>query len=303
MPARSSSRAISRRPSLVALAAALALASGAAGCESGTGGRPVTFDMRVGAMSTGQGAFTTSSGWTVTLDDACVAVGPIYLHANPPHLAGASRARAGDRAGDAAARGGSVAGASRNLFTRAADWLVPAAHAHEGDQHFAGGEVRGEWVGQGVLAPFADPELHLSGINGLAGPFRSFTVVLDVPAGELALDSCLRGHHAYVAGSAALGDELVLFEGGLDIEAEGQKRRVEGLAGVGALDDGSVVNVRVDLAHWFDQADFSTLTETAPSGRRLITPATQVRSAWFIGARDAHSFTLEVATPAQEGSR
>jgi hypothetical protein len=204
-----------------------------------------------------------------------VAVGPVYLWIGTAHLAASARPR------------GLV-------------WptLVRRAHAHPGDSHFNGGEVRGEWAAQAVLRPLEATALELPGLNGLAGPVRSFSLYLDPPRGALAADPCLRGHHAYAVGTATRGDVTVPFEGGLDIESIGTKRRVDGVPLEGTLGEDAVVRIAMDVGAWFETAAFETLTTRNDAGRFIITRDSAVRDAWFIGARRAGTFSGQVSQPA-----
>ncbi|MCU0685368.1 MAG: hypothetical protein MUF34_24535 [Polyangiaceae bacterium] len=265
-----------RRPADLRALAFAALAAAAPGCESGTGGREVRFDFALAsAPAAGRplGAFTTSTGWDVTLEQACVALGPVYLYENAPLLA--PTARAGRRP-------------PRDWL----GWLVPPAYAHAGDEHFDGGQVRGEWVEQIAFDALDPAGRAFPGVRGLAGSARSFSLLLDPPRPSLGdAAACLRGHHAYAAGVATRDGLRVEFEGGLDFAVEGAARRVDGVALDAVLDDGVRVVVELHVPAWFDQAHFERLTETAPSGRYLINPSSQVGAAWLLGARGASTFS------------
>lgn len=241
----------------------------AAACDSGTGGRPVSFTLSMGTGTASPGdqpaVFRTGTGWGVTLEEACVAVGPVYLWLGAGHLTG--------------------------RWPR----LIRRAEAHVGDQHFYGGEVRGEWVGQIVLDALAPHPVELTGLSGLEGSVRSFSLQLDPPAPTLTNAACLHGHHAYVVGVASRDEHEVPFEGGLVIENIGTSRRVEGLALSGHLADRGRVNITVFPRAWFDGARFETLTSRNPAGRFVITRDSQVHAAWFVGARGAHAFAGAIA--------
>lgn len=246
------------------------------GCsqDSGTGGQAIELEMQlVSSVAEGQrpGTFVTRTGYDVTLSEARIAAGPIYLYENPPPVA--SRPR----------------GVGRAVW----DWLVPSAQAHPGDQHFAGGTVLSEYLGQVVFDALSAEPLRLGKVPGVASRARSFSVWLEPPRTADAREA-LRGHHVHVVGEATRGDERYEFEGGLDIGAEGTLRRVEGLEMDAALRDGAQVTVELHLSRWFRDADFSTLEERAPSGRLLIGADSQVRTAWFIGARSFDSFSATI---------
>lgn len=258
----------------------MALAASLAGCEPGTGGRPITFELTLGGPSILAEAardprrFTTTTGWQVTLEEACLAIGPMYLFAGPSHLQESARL------------------APSRWLPR----LVRQAHAHPGHEHFAGGEVRGEWLGQ-IALDVLDPGPRPLGMhNGLHGAVRAYSLRLDPPRGPLAEDPCLRGHHAWVRGTATRDGDTVDFEGGLIIPNIGTNRRVDGLPLRAAIDQGSRVVLAVDPAAWLDLAEFETLLERAPGGRLRITPDSQVHRAWFIGARSASAFMARVTS-------
>ena len=123
------SRYGSRAASFALVLAALGVALVAPGCESGTGGRMISFRLELGAepdAGRSLGSFTTATGWEVTLEEAWAAVGPVFVHENA----------------------GVLARDDRPLPLR---WLAPLAHAHPGDSHYDGGVVKGEWLGQALL--------------------------------------------------------------------------------------------------------------------------------------------------------
>jgi hypothetical protein len=198
---------------------------------------------------------------------------------------------------------GLLAGGPASTVRRSVRWLadrvVPAAHAHAGHEHFAGGTALGEWLEQRPVDLLAPDPLSVRGLTGIAGSAGSFSVHLDPPRGRAASDACLRGHHAYVRGVATRGGESVPFAGGLDLEEQGGLRRVEGLPLGVALDDGAHLVVRVRLAAWLDQAHFETLPAPAGGGERVLAAQSQPRQAWFLGARSPQAFraTREEVAP------
>src|SRR5262245_53817825 len=101
------------------LAVLLLLAAACGG--SGTGGEAVQYTLGFESMAADgatPGHFTTASGWDVELDEARIALGPVYLFNNEPPSAA--------------------------LLPRIMRWVVPVAHAHSGFDEFDGGTVRGE---------------------------------------------------------------------------------------------------------------------------------------------------------------
>lgn len=238
----------------------------ACGAESGTGGREVGFAIAAESVATDTGApgvFVTRTGWSVTLEEAAVAIGPLYLFSEPPP--------------------------SASRF-RPFEWLVPTARAHSGFDDFEGGEVRGEYVGRFVIDALLPGLQPIASVRGIAGRVRSATVELQPPAGSA---GTLRGHQAWVRGVAVRGAETVPFEGGLDLP-EGNARKVVGIPAAIDLDDRVTVVVELHLERWLSEADFSALPPGGGEGdeRRVIAPGTQPHNAWYIGARSFGTFTM-----------
>ena len=245
------------------------------GCGA-TPGAEVPFNLRVdSALPTG--SFTTSLGWTVTLDEARIVVSAVYLFENPP---------------PSAAR-------DRPITDRLASLFLSTAWAHAGSTHFSGGACLGELLDQAAIDLVAGAATAVP-LIGNAGRVRSFSVLLDAPRGDLAKpESPTHGHHAWVRGTATKDGTTILFEGGLDVENTGRLRYVDGITTDFALDAGGTFSVAIDPRAWFDTARFESLTTDGSDGRKLISAESQVRSAWFIGARSARAFagTWQGATP------
>lgn len=259
-----------RRFSAAVLSCVLAPAAGGCG---GTGGERVRLDLAVeGVGLSAEGSFTTETGWEVRLERAVIALGPVYLWENPPPVAG-------------------VVAPRRAPWRALGDFLVPPAHAHVGDTHFDGGQVRAEYVGQVLFDAVAEQPLELGSIEGIAGRARSFTVVLDPPRQSVD-DGRLEGHHAVVVGEASRGGEVVAFSGGLDVPAEGTQRQVDGIEADVSIQEGGRLLLRVDVSRWLRDAEFQHLTEGGSDSGFVITPASQVRTAWFIGLRSFDAFSL-----------
>lgn len=238
-------------------------------CGAGTGGRRVGYRTAVSVVADARASFVTETGWTVTLSEACISLGPFTFQEGP---------RAVSR------RAGLL------------DGLIPVAHAHPGTDHFEGGEVRGEWLAQVTVGLFGVTEVSSGRLEGTAGSLRAVSLELH-PARDGALGgaACLRGHQAYLVGVARRGTDEVAFEGGLDIERAGQKRVVSGLAMTGELDEDVVLRVEVDPRAWLAGAQFDRLPRGDDGGVRRITPETQVHAAWFVGARSVGAFRVSAA--------
>ena len=203
-----------------------------------------------------------------------IAIGPVYVYQNPPPLA--------------------TIDVRRSLTNRLSNALIPNAYAHTGDEHFFGGEVKGEFLGQ-IAFDLLHPEgLRIPNVPGTLGRAQSASIWLAPPRPSIQGNgTALQGHHAYVVGQAEKEGSVVSFEGGLDIENEGTKRRIDGIPLDIQLDDSAVLTLVLHPRAWFDAAHFDRLSEKNQAGRYVITPDSQVRTAWFLGARGFSAFTAE----------
>ncbi|AKT39439.1 hypothetical protein [Chondromyces crocatus] len=263
----------------------------ASACAPDTGGRMIGLQIAVRAEADEAqplGRFTTATGWDVTLDEALAAVGPVFIYENAPVYA------------------------RRDERFAPLRWLVPLAHAHPGDSHYDGGVAKGEWLGQTML-DLLDPSSYPTvDAPGIAGEARSITVHLDPPRSSLAGRERLRGHQFYVSGVAEREGQRVPFAGGLDLPAEGDQRRVQGIPLSGVLDDGSRLVVAVHPSSWLREARFEELLGEEPGedGRYPIPKGSQIERAWYIGARSlapagvpGSAFTAWLAEHGEEDRR
>lgn len=278
-----------RRPAIRVLlgrVVALAVTLGLSACGD-TVGNEVSFRFAVStATESGKapGVFTTTTGWDVTLDEAIVAIGPVYLHENSPHLASGATSR------------------FRNGLGRLASLLVRPAYAHAGDDHFEGGAVLGEWLEQHAIDLTA-PGLHVLGESvGDEATVRAYTVQLDPPRAPIVRNGDpTRGFPVYVSGEAVKDGVTVRFRGGLTLTSE--RRRVEGLATEITLAEGGTFVLELHPRAWFDAAHFERLPEsTDPDGYRTITTDNQVHAAWMIGARSTRAFSTRWLPAGEDGT-
>ncbi len=253
------------RFSIHVIAVVAALLSGA--CESGTDGRIVRFSLAVGGVAEsgapGPGVFDTGTGWRVVLDEARLGLGPVYLYATADSLA-----------------------------RRLEEILVPVARAHGGTDPYAGRVVRGEMLDAFVLDVLAPERRLWTDLPGSAGRVESLRV--DLPGPEAEGAGPLRGHYAWVRGTATRGDERVPFAGGLIIPSDGLSEQVEGIPLDGLLDDGATVTLAVRPRAWFDGAHFERLPPPGGDGVRPIVPGSQVRNAWYLGARSLAAYAADI---------
>lgn len=235
-----------------------------AGCDAATGGREVRYELEV--RSAAPSRFQTSTGWEVTLEQACVSIGPVYVYS-----------------GEATAA----------FVPRLYEWLVPTAHAHPGVDHFAGGEARGEWLSTFAVDALQPSPRRVGLLEGPAGVARTVSLNLTPPLPTASGDvACLRGHQAYVVGVARREGVTVAFEGGLDIENTGNRRRIQVPVDL-QVDDGIRLRLVIDPRPWLDGARFEELTASPDHSRLQITADSQVRAAWFLGVQRAGAFAVE----------
>jgi hypothetical protein len=245
------------------------------GCleASGTGGRPIIADVELRThWAVEPGRLETSTGWTVELDEAVLALGPLTFFELPPPLA--------------------IEPERPDLSEHLVSWLIPTAHAHPGDDHFYGGRVMGELYQQVAFDLLEGSHRISAGLRGLAGDVRSFSVALDPPDSRTkgAMDD-LRGFHAYVSGTAHRGEHTVPFEGGLTIADSGTLRRVDGIDTELVFDRGGTVVIVVHVDAWFDEAQFDRLEDPDEEGRFTIAEGDQVHGAWRLGVRSGRAYS------------
>jgi len=226
-----------------------------------TEGEVVTIDVAV-ETPTSPTSFVTNTGWEVSLDEARVAMGPWFAFA--PRF-----------------EGGAVAALRAFLF--------PRAHAHGGTDPLNGRRVRAEWLDQVAFdaVPGSDPVM-LGAIEAESGAIDAVSVTLNPPDAVNAV--VMNDHHLWVRGEATKDSRTIRFEGGLDIPDEGLSRRVEGIPIDAFLEEGGRWTITVRPEQWFLDADFDRLTEQGADGVYRITPDSQVRSAWLLGARSPRAY-------------
>jgi hypothetical protein len=241
--------------SLCCSAALLATACGE------TEGQVVTIDVALEAPASPT-SVTTNTGWEVHFDEARVALGPLFAFA--PRL-----------------EGGAMAALRSFLF--------PVARAHGGTDPLNGRRVRAEWLSQVAFdaTPGADPAV-LGTIEAESGNVDAVTVTLDPP--DVANAAAMHDHHLWARGEAKKDGQTIRFEGGLDIPDEGLSRRVENIPIDAFLEQGGRWTITVRPQDWFQDANFDRLNQQNAEGVYLITPESQVRSAWLLGARSPRAY-------------
>lgn len=241
---------------------------------SGTGGRPVTFQMGLRtARASGEaepGRFTTDTGWRVELTEARMLLGPIYLFENPSPLAGA------------------MTRAWRGL----SELLLPTAHAHE--TFFSGGRVLGEWDREVVFDMLADGGATqvLGRSPGIAGVTRSFSLLLQPASAAVGAEAAaLGGHSVVLAGTASKEGQALTFRVGLDFPPPVELQRVEFVPIEVELDDDGLFAVELRPHVWFSGTHFDRLEVPVQGGVVPVPPESQVYRALFINMRRHTAFT------------
>ncbi|ADO68814.1 hypothetical protein [Stigmatella aurantiaca] len=252
---------------------------------SGTGGRPVTFQMGLRtALAPGEaqvGRFTTDTGWQVELTVARMLLGPIYLFENPSPLQGSRPGR---------------------LWRGMGELLLPTAHAHE--TFFSGGRVLGEWDREVVFDLLAGEgaPLVLGRSPGIAGTVRSFSLLLQpASAGGPGAAAALEGHSVVLEGMASREGHTVAFRAGLDFPPPLEMQRVEFVPSEVALDDEGVFFVEPKPHAWFSGTHFDRLEAPEGGGPVLAAPESQVYRALFINLRRHTAFTSAWVPEVKEG--
>ncbi len=255
---------------------ALALAFTLAACGDTTGSQRVTFAVEAaGPERDAQPlAFDNDQGWSITLSEARVALGPVYLNTIAPLEGG--------------------------LWRRLGDALLPSAYAH-GGSHLSAGRIVGQVTTQVEVDVLAPAMVAIPGGGDGVGD-----AALTAEVWLYNRDGVLGGAAMRVAGVARRGAEEVTFEGSLvidqDLVATGgtidEARRVRGIPAPVTLVDGGSLRVRVDPRGWFNGADFSELARgTARDGRYRFSNTDNVGRAFAAHARSRSAFSISFAPP------
>jgi hypothetical protein len=232
---------------------------------SGTGGRGIAFHMGLRtALAPGEtvpGEFITDTGWRVRLSSGVMVLGPIYLFENPSPLQ-----------------------------ARLARWLLPTAHAHEGD-FFSGGRVLGEWDREVVFDLMGSEVRVLGKSPGIAGVARSFSLLLQPPSKALGAEgAALNGHSVLLEGTAFRGELRVPFRVALDFPPPVALQRVDFVPVEAELDDEGLFVVEVQPHRWFEGTHFDRLVVPPGGGTVEVTPETQVHRALSVNVRRHTAF-------------
>lgn len=253
---------------------ALVLA-GAVGCGDTTGSERVRFAVEVGGVERDAAqplTFTNDQGWSITLSEARVAFGPLYLNTLAP--------LEGDR---------------RSPLQRLGDLLLPSAYA-DGESHLSSGRIVAQVTTQVEVDALAPALVAVPG-GGDGVDDAALT-------GEVWLfnrDGALGGAAVRVAGVARRDGLEVPFEGALVIDQSlvttggslDTARKVRGIPAPLTPSGGGALRVRIDPRGWFEGADFRELTAgTAREGRYRFTSQDNVGRAFSNRARARAAFGI-----------
>ena len=261
------------RATLVICAAGLAAAVGLdlVSCGAETSGQEITFATAISGGA-GEGTaqeFTTYAGWRVKLDQAYVAVGPIYYYEGEPQA---------------------------SLLQRI---LGPGvARACPTHAQYNKGTVLGEILEQHVVDLLAATPTDTGQVFGLAGTCRAVELHLH-PLGEISAGSpaaafdALGGDTVHLSGSAEKEGQTVRFSGGMTIPDEGLMQIVESISADVSLepDAAGTLVVEVLLDQWLASVDFSSLTEKQGDDYRF-TENTQAYNALLRGIRSRGAYRV-----------
>jgi hypothetical protein len=248
---------------LCGLAAAL-VATARCGDGGDTTGRVrVTFPVTVRGINA---TSDNSLGWHVVVEQAFAAVGPVRWYEGPPIF-------------------------GRNLFERALG--VGVAYAHPG--HYVPGEALADITSQRVVDLTAATPTALEDATGVSGDSLSATFELRPPGASLGPSAAaLHGLALWTRGTATRMGVTVRFEGGVAVDYA-----VRGIPARATFASGGSAAVAVNLAQWFDRADFSTLTAPSPDGTAPITMTSEVANGLYRGATNgsAYLFSWSASSP------
>lgn len=221
--------------------------------------------------------FSNSRGWLVTLEEAFLAVGPIYYYS--------AEAQAG-------------------LFDRL--FSINSAYACPAHAQFDKGTVLGEIRQQVVIDLLAESPTKTGVSEGEEGYCHMFELHFH-PPGEVSAASDdaefepLNGHSFYIAGVAVKDEMEISFSGYLTIPDEGTMRIVESIPADLVLDGRAGVAItRIKIDRQLTNLDFSSIVDEsgaclqdAGDGVCLIEEDSQAYQAWLYGARSRESYSLE----------
>ncbi len=266
------------------------------GCAASTGSQRFSFEALAGGVAApadpGPFTFINQAGWSITLTQAEVTLGPLYLNVIPP-----------------------LRSQARSFL----DVLIPSAHA-QASEHLAPGRILGEVLGQVTFSALSPALVPFPVLGTLTEEEVRTAEVWFYPAPGVSPDTTQIDTVALaVAGEAMRDGVLVPFHGALVLDADwlmeqpagtrgsqsiAEIRRVRGIATSFVPREGGHLELRVDISRLFRGADFSRLdmNPTDASGARELIQARsgrdQVMTNMYQGLRDANgTYTVSWIEP------
>ncbi len=225
--------------------AALVVGTGPLGCDddgSGTTGKRIALEVRVAASPESR-SFTNAQGWSITMEKAVLATGPLYFY-DGETLFAAGRSKGGGS-------------------------FVRSAFAHPG--HYVPGNAKGEMLTSGSVDLLAGATLGQG--NGVSGFARSATFTFGAPgsgdaAGELGANVIV------LEGTATKAVETRVFRAEIKPEEVRDGKGVTQIEGcpftpVDMQADG-VVSLTVKIPVWLDQVAFDDVPTSADGSPVLL---------------------------------
>lgn len=236
-------------------------------CEADTGGGlgEVYVGVQNEAAATGAevSQFETRYGYQVTLLEARVWLGPLYVWAP------------------------SGAQASSPPLS-----LIGRAYAHGGYDPLSGRRIRVEYASQWAMDLLATEALSLGLQTAEIGTSDGASLaLLPPPTGE---GASTHGHHLWVHGVARKDGQDTEFAGGVDIADDGLLRRVNGIEAALELQDGRAVVLHVRTNVLFDRAHFDRLSDSDDDGVAELLPNSQPYDAIFLGLTDPDAYYVTI---------
>lgn len=268
-----------------AVASCALVVGGLIGCSSSTGSGRFAFEAAAGGVASLQGGsltFTNQTGWSITLSQADVTLGPVYLNVVPP-----------------------LRGLTQSLH----DLLIPSARA-QASEHLDTGRVVGEVLGQvtfsalspelvpfPVLGTLTEEEVRTAEIWFYPAPgISAETTQIDTVALAVAGEATRDGEAVPFRGTLVLDDDWLSEQaaGSRGSQSILEIRQVRGVAASFVPHEGGRLELRVDITRMFRGADFSRLAGNpldADGVRQLVQVRAgrdQVMTNLYQGLREAN---------------
>lgn len=240
---------MTRRDTTVAAVVATLLALGCSSSDgdSGTTGRVIVLKTKAAVRDHVNQPMVNALGWSVTLTEAYLSVGPLYYYSGDPVLSYRMKRKSG----------------FESLWASVGNWLVTPAYAHPG--HYIEGAAMGEMLVPTTLDLLGGP-VDLAVGDGVTGMTNSAKFTWQSPP-QGSLAPALQGHVILTKGTATKGATTIQFiakadapdvhDGDDKVEVAGCAFGTSpGLSGVNMDGDGTVT-LTLSPAVWFDQVDFT----------------------------------------------